>query len=191
MANDDKHLLELIKRNDGVAFEVLFEKYASRLYHFSLHFFNGSVFDAEEVVQNVFLKVWENRAKIDTVQNFNSYLITIAKRQMYDVIKHKFVAQKHQQYMLNFSVRSSSDEDDFMLKNMIELMLSCVGQMPEKQKEVILLRNQGYTNPEIVQKLDISTRTVETHVSNALKNLRSFFLKNKEVTLLFAGLFSQ
>jgi len=187
---EDRHLLELLKRDDSVAFEVLFERYASRLYRFSLHLFNGNVCDAEEVVQDVFLKVWENRAKIDSVQNFNSYLITIAKRQIYDAIKHRFVVEKHRNHILNFSAKTASDEDSYILKNLIELMLSCVEQMPNQQKEVMHLRNQGFTNTEIAQQLGISPRTVETHVSNALKNLRNFFLKNKAFTMLFIGLFS-
>ena len=188
--DEDKYLLELLKKNDSVAFEVLFKKYASRLYHFSLHFFHGSTYDAEEVVQNVFLKIWENRAEIGSVQNFNSYLITIAKHQIYDTIRHKFVTQEHHQNILLFSAKSRSDEDHYILKNMIELMLSRIEKLPDQQREVILLRNQGYTNPEIAQKLAISTRTVETHVSNALKTLRQYFLKNKEINLIFISLFS-
>ena len=188
--NEDQQLLALLKRGDNVAFEVLFEKYAARLYRFSLHLFNGNTFDAEEVVQDVFLKIWENRAKIDTIQNFNSYLITIAKHQIYDTIKHKFVVERHRKHILNFSAKSSADEDNYILKNMIELMCTRIEQMPPQQKEVILMRNKGFTNTEIAQQLNLSTRTVETHVSNALKNLRTFFLKNKEITLLFIALFS-
>jgi len=186
--DEDKYLLGLLQKNDSVAFEALFEKYASRLYHFALHFFHGSAYDAEEVVQNVFLKIWENRATIDSVQNFNSYLITIAKHQMYDTIKHKFVAQKHQQYILNVAAKSTSDEDQSILQDMIELMLSCIEQLPDQQKEVMLLRNKGFTNAEIAQKLALSIRTVETHVSNALKVLRRYFLNHEAITLLFIGL---
>lgn len=187
--NDDQQLLELLKLDDSIAFERLFEKYASRLYRFSLHLFNGNVYDAEEVVQDVFLKIWENRAKIDTVQNFNSYVITIAKHQVYDRIKHKFVAQKYRKHILHFSAKSISEEDQYMLKNMVALMRSCVALMPEQQRGIILLRNRGYTNAEIAQKLNLSVRTIETHVSNALKFLRNYFLKNREITILFSGLF--
>ena len=186
----EEQWVELLKRDDSVAFEMLFERYASRLYHFSLQFFNGNIHDAEEVVQDVFLKIWENRAKINSVQNFNNYLITIAKHQMYDVIKHKFVEQKHHKYILNFATKSCSEEDGLILKNMTELMLSRIEQMPDQQKRVMLLRNEGFTNAEIAQKLTLSTRTVETHVSNALKYLRRYFLKNKEITMLFISLFS-
>jgi len=186
--DEDKYLLELLKKDDSVAFETLFEKYASRLYHFSLRLFHGSIYDAEEVVQNVFLKIWESRATIDSVKNFNSYLITIAKHQIYDTIKHKFVTQKHRQHILKVSEQSTANEDQSVLQDMVELMLSHIEQLPDQQKEVMLLRNQGFTNAEIAKKLALSIRTVETHVSNALKVLRRYFLNHEAITLLFIGL---
>ncbi len=186
---DEKTLIALLKSGDRVAFGAVFEKYAARLYRFSFHFFRNEA-DAEEIVQETFLKIWETRERIDVQQHFNTYLITIAKHQIYDVIKHKFVEQKHHQRIFENSLTSYSIEDDFVLQNLMELLLSCIEQLPPQQREVMLLRNKGLNNQEIAEKLDLSVRTVETHVSHALKILRTYFMKNREIATLLLTLFS-
>ena len=171
-----KALLLLLKKGDEEAFDVIFRQYAPRLYYFVTGF-SGNKAEAEEVVQETFVKIWENRGRIDENQNFNTFLVTIAKHIIYNKIKHRMVEKKYVDAILQspFHVTTVEDEMDYKyLKDHIGLAIS---QLPPQQKEILLLRNKGYTNKEIARVLNISKRTVETHITKAFHFLRSCLKK--------------
>ena len=168
----NKALLILLKKGNEEAFDVIFKHYASRLYYFVSGFF-GTKVEAEEIVQDTFLKIWEHRDKIDENQNFNTFLITIAKRIAYNKLKHQMIEKKYVNVVLQSPFHTSIVEDELdeqHLKDYIGLALS---QLSPQQKEILLLRNKGYANDEIAKHLSISKRTVETHITKALRFLRS------------------
>lgn len=176
---DDKHLLSLLKKGDRGAFDAIFKKYAPKLYFFSLKFFNSKD-DADEIVQETFVRVWKTRGELDENQNFNAYLVTIAKNLIYNVFRRRLVEKKYVEYILLSSTDSYSIEHELVMRNLKERMLQGIEQLPPQQKEVLLLRNKGYSNDEIAKQLSLSKRTVEAHIGKAFKYLRSYLVDRKE-----------
>ncbi len=179
--DEEKVLLVSLKKGNRDAFDAVFKKYASRLYFFSMSFFNSKS-DAEEIVQETFVRIWETRSTIDENKNFNTYLISIAKNLIYNTFRHKLVVQKYAEQAQQLSDGSYSMEQDLMMQNMREQLLSGIGLLPPQQKEVLLLKSKGYSNEEIAQQLKLSKRTVETHINKAFKYLRDY-LADKAVII--------
>ncbi|MDR0296110.1 MAG: RNA polymerase sigma-70 factor [Prevotellaceae bacterium] len=188
---EDRQLIISLKKGNREAFNLLFEKYSPKLHFFTLKSFQNKV-DAEEIVQNTFLKIWETSYKIDENQHFTTYLITIAKHIIYDCLRHKLVERKYNQYILQSSDESYSIENDFVLKNLKEYLAISIGRLPTQQKEIILLKSKGYNNKEIAKQLKLSKRTVETHINRALKFLRSHLINKKEIfTIVIINILSR
>lgn len=187
--SEDKLLLTLLKKGSRDAFNALFEKYSPKLYFFCLKSFQNKV-DAEEIVQDAFMKIWETRSRIDENQHFNTYLIAIAKHIIYDFLKHKVVERKYSDYILQSSDGSYNIEQEVALKDFKQYMLGSIEQLPAQQKEILLLKSKGYDNDEIAQQLNLSKRTIETHINRAFKFLRIYLAAKKEVyiSLIFIAL---
>jgi RNA polymerase sigma-70 factor (ECF subfamily) len=172
----NKALLILLKKGNEEAFEAIFKQYAPRLYYFILGFSRNKA-EAEEIVQDTFVKVWENRSKIDENKNFNTFLMTIAKRIFYNVLKHRIIENKYI-LALSSSPLHATTEDELERKHLKDHVNLAIAYLSPQQKEILLLRNKGYDNKEIAEYLNISKRTVETHITKAFRLLRSH-LKGK------------
>ncbi|MDR1951181.1 MAG: RNA polymerase sigma-70 factor [Bacteroidales bacterium] len=182
--NEDSILIISLKKGNRNAFNTLFEKYSPKLYFFILKTFQNKV-EAEEIVQDTFLKIWETRRRIDEKQHFNTYLISIAKHLIYDHLRHKAVERKYSQHALQASDKSYSVDDELALESLRDYIIAKIELLPPQQKEILLLKNKGYENDEIAKLLSLSKRTVETHINRAFKSLRNSLAHGKE---LFIGL---
>ncbi|MEP3389188.1 MAG: RNA polymerase sigma-70 factor [Reichenbachiella sp.] len=126
---------------------------------------------AEDVVQNVFLKLWDKRGQLDQLNNPKAYIMQMARNGALDVIKkgdylgEEFIPLEFEEDLVDTSI----EHDD--MRKAIE---QAVGQLSPKCRLVFSLsRFEGLTNPEIAEHLDVSIRTVETQISNALKSFRT------------------
>lgn len=167
-----------IKSGDTDAFETVFNAYYAPL----LNLANGILRNkslAEEQVQDVFLKMWESRDSIGDETKIFPYLITCVRNKCYDQIRHNKVRHKYldhtqksyQEQILNYNYNDLTDE-------VIQDLAEAVDQLPEKCKEVFRLsRFDGLSHKEISQRLDISTKTIENHVTKALRFLRNTLKK--------------
>ncbi len=170
----------MLKTGNQRVLDVLFKEYSSRLFLFSLRFFNHKS-DAEEIVQETFVKIWETREKItpDILLHFNAYVITIAKHLIYNRFRHRLVERKYRELQCNTAATSYTIERDITVKQLKEILLNGIAQLPPQQEKILLLKRQGYDNDEIAEQLQLSKRTVETHINKAFKSLRMFFEKRK------------
>ena len=183
---DDRSLLISLKKGDRDAFDAIFRKYVAKVYHVAAQFF-GNGDDVEEVVQETFIKVWENRGKIDEEQNFNAYLLSIAKNHIYNTFRHRSVERKYLQRLLETSPDRYSIEGELSDRHLREFLLSRIAMLSPKQREILLLKEQGLYNDEIAQKLNISKRTIEWHINEAYHRLR--LLLGGSVNMFIAALF--
>lgn len=173
---NEEEVLILLKKGDEEAFSLIYSRYAEILWCF-LRKFNLSTPDIEDSVQTTFVKVWENRAKINTQKSFKNYLITLAKNDIYNKVKRNIIEKKY----LNDIIPASSDIDNGKELNII--LLRILDQLPEKRARVFKMsRLEGYKNDEIAKELGISKSTVENHINNSsslikkiLKNLGFIF----------------
>ena len=101
----DKDLAQLIKTGNKQAYQKLFEKYAPRIYNFSLSYLRNEN-DAEELVQDVFLKIWEKRATLDASQNLKAFIFKIAVNTIYDFTRRKNIELAFEDYArLNYTAK--------------------------------------------------------------------------------------
>ncbi len=169
----DKKLVAKFKNGDMGAFQCIYDSFCQPLYRFAFSYLKDS-FEAEEIVQDVFLKVWENRKDIDVNKSFKSYLYRITVNKIFNELKHRVVKQKYEKHLLNTDqlaneTPESSIQFDELNKN-LELLLT---KLPEQQRTIFIMsRWKGLSNAEIAQNLSLSIRTVENQIYRAAKFIK-------------------
>ena len=173
MKNDLDDLIGRLKKDDKEAFNLLFYMYADKLFKFSLTFFNDEA-EAEEIVQEVFLKIWIKRHAIKDPFSFNAYIYTIAKNMIFNNLKKNVYKRKYESYQYNTKQRhENSTENEVIYEETKQRIEVALNKLPKKRKEIFLMsRRDGLKNREIAEKLDISIKTVESHMSLTLKYMR-------------------
>ncbi|MDB4583682.1 RNA polymerase sigma-70 factor [Draconibacterium sp.] len=180
-------LLERLKDGDMLAFDAIYKQYFTRLYGFILKIIKQES-DAEEILQQVFVKIWESRLAINTNSSFDSYLFTIAYNSTVSLLRKRVNEKKYLEHLKSIQqIESHSniiEEIDFKdIKNNFQKL---VGQLTPRQREIYnLSREEELTYSEIAKKLNISVNTVENHMVKAL----SFIKKNIDKSLLYNMLF--
>lgn len=169
----DAQLLEQVKGSDVEAFRRLFERYQPIL--FRQVFFQTSETDqAHDIVQQTFISVWEHRRSIRSHLSFLAYILRISRNLIYDAMKHQKIRDRID---VTLPPPAKSELDDpaeaLHLAVLQEKITSIINDLPRKCREIFLLsRFEGKTNQEIADSLQLSVRTVEHQISNALKVLR-------------------
>ncbi len=185
--DSDKQLVEGLKRGEIASFDELFIKYAGKINLLARRYL-GSKEDAEELTQEIFIKIWENRNKIKTELSFRSYIFTIT----YNSIK-KFYRDKHflfEQYIdfLHDSPINTTDSDINYNEIVSQLEIE-ISKLSSRQKEIFILsREEGLTHKEIAKKLKISTKTVENHLGLATKQIKENLTKAGLLSIIFINL---
>ena len=173
MKNDLDDIVKRLNEGDKKAYGMLFLMYADKLYKFSRSFYADDR-DAEEIVQEVFMKLWINRKGIKDPGTFNAYIFTIAKNLIYNNLKRRVYSKKYYSYLKNaHSYHANLVEESFNFNELENAVRRVIEGFPAKRKEIFLLsRNEGLSNKEIAQRLNLSLRTVETHIYLALKHIK-------------------
>jgi RNA polymerase sigma-70 factor (ECF subfamily) len=160
---------------DCMAFEKVFFSFADRLYYFAMRYLRNQ-HDAEELVQEVFVKLWENRESLNEELSFSGYLFTITRNTIFNQNRKKINEQAYQEYVKHaLQVASTKMEDDLIYADIKNLIDKVVEDLPPQRKLVYKMsRDQGLTYKEIAQELSLSERTVEAHIRLALKTITEF-----------------
>ena len=189
--NITPELLIRLKNGDILAFDRIYELYSHKLYSFVFRILKNES-EAADIVQEVFVKIWESRDKLGDYKLLNSYIFTIAYNFSISLIRKRISSNKYLERLKNSSVivtaPASISEIEFNELNVqVERLIS---QLPERQKQVYLLhRENGLTYSEIADQMGISKNTVENHMVKALKYLRENMDKSQLINLLFITLF--
>lgn len=188
--NADYKLVKSLKKGDLYAFDQLFSKYSKRLYYFAIGYL-GSKEDAEGLVQEVFLLVWDKRKGLKEHLSFNAFLYTVTYNAIRKYFRKKARAKKYlDKFLEDYDGKHNKTVADIEYNNLLELANKAIEKLPEKRKLIFQLsRHKGLTNMEIAKRLDISKKTVENQIHSALKFLREQFGKETLLTLLFYYLF--
>ncbi|MCY1721812.1 RNA polymerase sigma-70 factor [Prolixibacteraceae bacterium Z1-6] len=193
MSDKQSHndIIVRLKNNEIKAFDDIYHKYCNRLYGFVLKLIKQES-DAEEIVQEVFVKIWASRQKIDENASFESFLFTIAYNNTISLLRKRVNEKKYLDYLQNLQIEIKSDTiiDDLHFKDLDNQYRELINQLTPRQKEIYLLsRENGLTYKEIAEKLDISSNTVEIHISKAIQFIKSRIGKAMLVNVLFIDLF--
>lgn len=174
----DRSLVEQIRNNDKKAFEKLFRRYYSGLHRFLWGYVQNNQI-AEDLVQEVFVRVWENRATLSPDAKIKTYIYKIGRNLAIDHSRHKKVVrewEEEKKALHSFSSSKKKIDDRLHKKLMLKEVKQAIEELPERRRLVFILsRYEGMTYKEIAEKLDISVNTVDTQICRALKTLREKF----------------
>lgn len=169
----DQQLLDLIRTDDRGAFTELYNRYWDKTYAVALHRLDDE-HEAEEVVQEVFLSIWLRRATLQLTHTVATYLAVAVKYKVINHLAKQYRRQlQHDELTMTSPIVADSTADWLHEKELRQLLEKTVSQLPEKCRIVFLLsRDENKTYAEIAAELNISQKTVEAHMSKALRELR-------------------
>lgn len=172
------------------AFDEIFEIYNQRIYQFAKTILKNKE-DAKDVVQEVFVRIWQNRNKIDKHSSFKSYLFTIAYNIIVDHFRKRLKDKKYKDFLeANIKEVDSSQEKNIEFLDLNELYEQSVEQLPPRRKLIYKMnRNEGLTYDEIAEQLNISRNTVRNQMAKTLEFLRKKIGKETLLVMLFCHLF--
>lgn len=168
---DDRLLLNLIREGDKLAFKHLFETYFTPLCRF-MHLYVKETTIVEELALDIFTYVWENRKTLQIQISLKAYIFQAAKNKCLNVLR-----QKKLTVSLDDTQQDIPETDEMSLETeeLSNLIQEAVMALPDKCKEVFnLSRTENLTNQEVAAQLNISEKTVEGHITNALKRIKAF-----------------
>jgi RNA polymerase sigma-70 factor (family 1) len=168
----DHDLVDLLKSDDKVAFMELYDRYHDTIFRFIRKYLRSSEL-SEDICQNVFLKIWEQRENPVTIMEFGAYVFTIAKRQCLDFLKRASVEQTAMGLILqNYSPNLTALEDHQQFRDYMAFIEKVLTTLPEQTQAVFRLCRQQYkTYDEAAEILGISRNTVKKHMVRSMKVL--------------------
>jgi RNA polymerase sigma-70 factor (ECF subfamily) len=190
VAYGDDELMQEIKADNMFAFDVLYKRYCKRVYKFGYSILKSRE-DSENLMQDVFLNLWENRHKVEKNSSIKSYVFTITYNSSISIIRRKAKESQFMEYLKSqqeITVEPVNIELEYTeLTNKLDKILQA---LPQRQKEIYLLhRVKGFKYSEIAESLNISVNTVENHMSRALKSIREKLGNYSLIAILFWHLF--
>lgn len=170
MGLNEKHNIEKIASGDHKAFQDLFMEYFPKMKYF-IHHIVKSESVAEELSQDVFMRIWLNREILPNLRSLNAYIYKMARNAALNYLEHKYVEDT---FLLNFKSASVEDLSDELDARELEFLVQLtVERMPEQRRRIYMMnRMEHLKNDEIASLLSLSKKTVENHLNLALKEIR-------------------
>lgn len=165
--------LRQLKLGDERAFDALFRHYSALVYRFAYGYFKSRV-EAEEIVQDCFLKIWEKRQHLRVDVPLKGYLFATAHHAILNQLRR---SQHHLRFQSHVAALAPAVAANGAEYSEVEaLYRAALEKLPTKRRQIFVMsRQQGLSYPEIAQQLDLSVKTVETQITQALKYLRAYF----------------
>ena len=184
---EELQLLNKISQGNELAFKSLFERYRNQLYTY-LFKITKSAETAEEIVLDVFLKIWHGRQTITQIENFDQFLFRVAHNKAIDFLRSLKRNPVIQQEVWNLMQEPKSEENadnKLLLKNTEAIIGQAIDKLsPQRQKVFYLHHHLDLTNEEIAQKLNLTKNTVRNHLCSSIEFVRKYITLNVELILL-------
>ncbi|HLZ89669.1 MAG TPA: sigma-70 family RNA polymerase sigma factor [Puia sp.] len=165
--------IQEIKKGDRNAFYTVFHEYHARLYQY-IYNRTGSAWYAEETVQLSFIRLWEKREGLSEQYSLSIQLFRIAKSTLIDLTRKEKL--RDTQELSDTFISGPTESERLLYKEQLEKVLAAMDELPARSKEVFQLsRLEDLSHKEISSQLSISPKTVEVHITKALKHLRKTF----------------
>lgn len=185
----ESELLQQLIQGDAGAFRQLYEHYQGRIFLFAYRF-TKSKDAAEEVVQEVFVKLWEKREQINIEKNFSAYIIRVTRNLILDGLKKAAYDKKMQQQILHHmrALRDTTAEE-LLNKELERLHKQAIDALSPQKKTIYLLsREEELTYEQIAEKLGISRNTVRNHMADALQTIREYISSHPDLACLMVAM---
>ncbi len=190
MTVNDIELAERLRKGDLEAFDLIYDMYAGKLHAFAMKYLRSSA-EAEELVQSVFLKVWENHRKIDRELSFRAYLFTIAYNDICKLFRRQSYLQKYViETLYENRISTSATEEGYEYQSVLVAVQRLLDSLPESQRKAFVMgKIEGKSSREVAAELGLSPGTVDNYISGTLKILRSKINRENLPVILFIILF--
>ncbi|MBN9379199.1 MAG: RNA polymerase sigma-70 factor [Chitinophagaceae bacterium] len=172
---EERALLSRVADGNEKAFTQLFERYSDVAYGFAI-FYTKTAESAEEVVQEIFLKLWLKREKLREIQSFPDHLFIITRNHIIDFLRKHLREKKYQQQLMqHFREVSFTPEQQLIFKESGEIVEKAVAMLPPQQQTIYRLRrNEDMPLDEIAFAMNLSRLTVRNHLNKALGTIRAY-----------------
>lgn len=156
MVPNDIELVEKLQKGDVEAFDLIYDKYSGKLYSFGLKYLRSNS-EAEELVQSVFLKVWENYKNIKKESSFKSYLFTIAYNDICKLFRKRNYHHKYiNDTLYENSVTFVETEDKLNYQSVLDQVYKIVDKLPKRQRTIFIKsRKEGKSTKEIAEEVGL------------------------------------
>lgn len=173
---EEAHLITLLAEDSEYAFQLMYDRHRNRIYQTAIRYLKSPLL-AQEVVQDVFLKLWIERKNIKTDQPLEAWLYTVAKNNLINRLKkiaNEWNAINNLKLLTQQFVNNSSSKIEEAQYN--ELLRKAIITLPQQQQTVFCLaRNEHLTYIQVGEKMGISPLTVKKHMSRALLHIKTYF----------------
>jgi RNA polymerase sigma-70 factor (ECF subfamily) len=184
-ATEEKEWLYRLKAGDEHAFKQLYHLYSGRLYANLLKLVKKEEI-AQEILQDVFLKIWLKRESIDPDRSFRSYLFRIAENMVTDFYRHAAVNRKLQDWLISRASEATFSTDHIInYKDSDSLLKQAIQKLPPQRRQIfILCKIEGKSYKEVSRELGISISTISDHIVKASHFIKRYFSLSGGVTVL-------
>lgn len=170
----DEELTALLIEGDHAAYTEIYHRYWKKLFYIAGKKL-GNMEEAEEVVQNIFMSLWNRRAVITITTTLGAYLTTSVKYWIIKILDKQYHQQKYAKSIAS-NVLDDSTQQWLEFLDLKEILDRYVSELPEKCQLVFnMSRNLNMSQKQIAEELNISEKTVEAHMGKAIKTLRTRF----------------
>lgn len=172
--SSDNELYLLFQNGNEAAFDILYSRYWKILLYKALQKLDSED-DAEEIVQDSLMVLWERKKDIQIKGQFSNYLSAILKYKILErLAKGKKSREENNKYSSGIKLHDNNTEEWILFEDMKSVLETAINELPEKCQLVFRMsREKGFSDKDIANELGISQKTVESHITKALKTLRS------------------
>lgn len=183
-ASTNKALLNELRNGSTDAFNELYKKYCGKVHRYAYRFVRNTE-AAEELTQDVFVQIWENRGKINLDKNFDAYIFTILRNTFLLALKRKSRFAVFQKEKVKEESESNGIADYMDFKECHVITNQAIQTMsPQVKMAYMLSRAEGFSHEEISLRMGISKNTVNNHIKNSLGHIRRYFAAHSPETIL-------
>ena len=183
MIKDKELLLSLISISDEEAFRKLYVRYKTKLWYYC-YGFTKSEEATDDIVQEVFIRIWEIRNFIDPELSFSAFIYTIARNRVLNYFRDiNIEEQVKKTLMKNISVKDETTSNDIVYAEYRKIFAHAIEKLPSQRKKIFKMsRIDNLSHKEIANQLNISVNTVQEHISESLRFIKSYFTKHTDLT---------
>ena len=186
LLNSDEHLLKLLSTGDTLALKALMTRYEPAVYHFSLKILKSESL-AQEVSQDIFLKIWDSRATATEIDSVKGWLYTVARNLSLNALKENSRRRMHETSYAAELDNIMDGEEEVLFRDLRQLAARLSDRLsPQRQRIYRMKVEQGMSTAEIAAELNLSESTVRNQLSKSYQILKSMLAEHMGVILLLA-----
>ena len=180
----DKELVISLTRNEEEAFRELYIRYKDKIWLYCFRFLKSEE-ETDDIVQEVFIRLWELRSFIDPGLSFSSFIYTMTRNRVLNYFRDMDVERQAKKALsLKIPVEAETTESALIFSEYQQILSDAIEQLPAQRKKTFnMSRIENLSHKEIASRLGISVHTVQEHISESLRFIKGYFARHTDLTL--------